>query len=268
MRKAGLVLITVFWLGMMGALVRSEFTSRHSDGIPIPAHLIWERILQASDPSVLVLTLAGSNKRMGSFKWVPTIIEQQPAPQDNRDIEGMVAGITGYSLDLDGNALLQTDFWTNHIRISGRLNIDTNQAWTDFFLQLSVRPDVWVLEASAKEATLRVRSGTPGDPFERTLQLKDLTSPSKVLRELTGGALPEALLNLPAFPSSMGTNSSKIEARRDHRLRIGSHKIRSLLLRATILGHQELRLYINPQSGEVLRLDLPNQISLVNEILL
>ena len=260
MRRLFFCLVSLFWLGMNGLLLQSEFGSRHSDGTSIPPELIWKKLIQATDSSMLVLTWKGSPHRIGSFKWVPTTLEMaEPRQANDSGLEGMAAGISGYSLDLDGNALFRSDEWTNHVRLSVHLKIDTNNAPTDLYVQIALKPEVWILEASMAEGWVKIRSEGQGEHWEKKWSTKDFSTPQHWLSELGTGFVPEMLMTLPLLRGGEERLKLNWEARRDHRLGYGAQQVRCLQLRVTAFGNYEARLYLNPQSGEIIRLDLPNQ---------
>lgn len=258
-----------FWIVMSILLVQSEFGDLHGSGTPIPPELIWRKVLLATDPSLLAMTIHGPTNRLGSFKCVPGIVESA-ASNEAELPEGMAAAVTGYTLDFDGNLLLPMDHLTNHLRISLHVATDTNLVWQSLHLHVTLRPESWTLDVDAPKETVTVRTEGSAPTELQTYTFKDLANPQRVLRQLGGWMFPELLVGLgtKSGPASSAAFPVELDARKDHRLKFGSQKVRCLRLKATVLGGYSAQLYINPQSGEILRIDFPNQISLVNETLL
>ena len=266
--------VFVFWAVMSGLLIRSEFGELHTTGIRIPPDVVWRKAVLATDPSLLAVTYHGVTNRIGSFKCVPGILEEVPDVSTNdlnADLpEGMAHALAGYSLDLDGTLLMFLDPLTNHLRISLNLRTDTNLVWQTLHLQLGLRPETWTVEADAARQTVRVRTEGGGVSEEKIYPFADLSNPDRLLRQFGGLFLPEVFTGLlgAGRPSSSAPFQVEVDARKDHRLKLGSQRLRCLRLRLSFLGRYRATLYLNPQSGEILRLDLPNQVSLVNETLM
>lgn len=268
MRRILYFCVIAFWLLMSLLLIQSEFGELHTAGVPIPPEVVWKKMIQATDPSLLAVTLHGPTNRIGSFKWVPSLVEtNEPVPPDTDQSlpEGMSQGVSNYLLDFDGSLSLTLDGWTNRVRVSMRLKTDTNAVWQEFHLQVGLRPEIWTFEADAAKQTLRVRTDGSAGSDEKVYAFKDLADSRKWMRQLGGLMLPELIAGLSQPSSSAHPLGFELEARRDHRLKFGAQRIRCFRLRASILGRYHMDLYLNPQSGEVIRVDLPNQIALMNE---
>lgn len=273
MRRIFYFAVVVFWAVMSFLLVQSEFGDLHSTGIPIPPEVIWRKVVLATDPSLLAMTLHGPTNRLGSFKCVPGVVETAPvagADGESELPEGMAASITGYTLDLDGNMLFLLDHLTNHLRISLHLKTDTNLVWQMLHLQMTLRPETWTIEVDVPKESVTVRTEGSGPAEIQEYKFKDLANPQRLLRQFGGLMFPEvlALLGTRAGGGMSAALAVDLDARKDHRLKFGSQKVRCLRLKATVLGNYSAQLYVNPQSGEILRIDFPNQISFINETLL
>ena len=259
--------ITAFWCVMSWLLLRSEFGDLHAVGTPVPPSLIWKRLLESSDQSLLALTHHGFTNRIGSFKWLPTTLETNlPATSNGASLpEGMTQGVLGYTIDFDGTLLLPNVALTNRARLSSQIQTDAVGNWTHLHLQISMKPMVWTIEADAVSHSIQVRTEGAGAPEESTYTLKDLTNPQGLLTRL--GLFPSLPWLRPGLLSDKTSLSTliQVDARQDHRLRFGGQRIRCFRLRFTMLGSYTADLYVNPQSGEVIRIDLPDRLTLVNE---
>ncbi|HAM72798.1 MAG TPA: hypothetical protein DCM86_14245 [Verrucomicrobiales bacterium] len=274
MRRIFYSAVFLFWAVMSGLLIQSEFGELHTTGIPVPPDVIWKKAILATDPSLLAVTYHGLTNRIGSFKCIPGILEEVPDLSTNdpdADLpEGMARALAGYSLDLDGTLLLFLDPLTNHLRVSLNIKTDTNLVWQTLHLQVGLRPETWTFEADAPGQTLRVKTEGGGAVDEKTYRFAELSNPGRLLRQFGGLFMPDLFTGMLGGGADGPGSALRIEidSRKDHRLRMGSQRFRCFRLRFSILGRYSATLYLNPQSGEILRLDLPNQVSLVNETLM
>ena len=89
------------------------------------------------------------------------------------------------------------------------------------------------------------------------------------MRELGGPALPAALaaLGLPLYQANPSSTAIGLtwEARND-RLKIGSNYIRVYRLEARLFDRFKAVLFVSPV-GEILRMELPDEIVLTNDAL-
>lgn len=263
--------ITAFWCLMSYLLLRSEFGDLHAVGTPIPPTLIWKRLLESSDQSLLALTHHGLTNRIGSFKWLPTTVETNLTSADNgiELPEGMTHGILGYTIDFDGNLILPDASPTNRIRLSSQIRTDAAGAWTHLHLQIALKPRIWTIEADASDTSVRVHTENAGVVDEAVYTIKDVLTSQGLLSQL--GLFGEYSAMLPALMAKHNSASSSfftVDARQDHRLRFGGQKIRCYRLRFTALGSYIIDVFVNPQSGEVIRVNFPNRVSLINETFL
>lgn len=262
--------ITAFWCLMSYLLLRSEFGDLHAIGTPIPPVLIWKRLLESSDQSLLALTHHGLTNRIGSFKWLPTTVETNISSTDSgiELPEGMTHGILGYTIDFDGNLILPDASPTNRIRLSSQIRTDAEGAWTHLHLQIALKPRIWTIEADAADSAVRVHTENAGAVEDAVYTVKDLFTSQGLLSQI--GLFGELSAMLPALMAQRNSASSLItvDARQDHRLRFGGQKIRCYRLRFTALGSYVIDVFVNPQSGEVIRMNFPNRVSLINETFL
>jgi hypothetical protein len=101
------------------------------------------------------------------------------------------------------------------------------------------------------------------------LTFAELRNPDKLARELGGPTLPGALaalgLPLPQNGASSVTLGLKWDARND-RIQIGNNLVRVYRLEARLFERVKAALFVSPV-GEILRLELPGDIVMVNDAL-
>lgn len=265
--RAFVILVTAFFVTMNVLLWRSEFGARGRLGAPVPAEVVWEKVLTSPDNSWLEIRHHGV--KIGRAHWVASIGEENAAESlvsDELPPEGMVKVLTGYSLDFDGNVSLED---LTRLRFNFNLRLDTNQNWKDITLKLTVKPFSWEVQASEEKKTVRFVTEDDEASRDRTFTFADLRNPEKVLRELGGPTLPAALaaFGLPLQQAQPGavTLGLKWEAHND-RLKIGNNPVRVYRLEARLLERYKAVLFVSPV-GEILRMELPDEIVLTNDAL-
>jgi len=265
--RAFVILVTAFFVTMNVLLWRSEFGARGRLGAPLPAEVVWEKVLTSPDNSFL--EIRHHRVKIGHARWVASIGEETmsktPSSEDLPP-EGMVKVPTGYSLDFDGNVSLED---LTRFRFHFMLKLDTNQNWKDITLDLTVKPFSWKVQASEEKKTVRLVTVDDESTRDRTFTFADLRDPEKLLRELGGPTLPAALaaFGLPLKQALPGTATVGIkwEAYND-RLKIGNNLVRVYRLEARLFERYKAVLFVSPV-GEILRMELPDEIVLTNDAL-
>ena len=262
-----LLLVTAFFITMNVLLWRSEFGSRGHIGAPVPADLVWEKVLTSPDNSWLEIRHHGV--KTGRAQWAASIGELVATGKvisDELPPEGMVKTLTGYSISFDGTVSLDD---LSRLRFDLNLKLDTNQNWRTLGLKFTIKPFSWEIQSSAAEQTLRFLADGE-EKIDRTFTFADLRNPDKLVRELGGAALPGALaalgLPLPQAGSSSASLALKWEAHND-RLDIRNNLIRVYRLEARLFERLKATLFVSPV-GEILRLELPDEIVMINEALI
>ena len=142
--------------------------------------------------------------------------------------------------------------------------------WEEFGLRVGLRPTEWTVRSVAAEGKVHLTVDEGDAAFQRVFAFRDLRNPEKLLREFGGPLLPATLaafgFSMPATDSvqnlSLGLNW---EAHQD-RLPIGNARLRCYRLRARLFDRYEIVLFVST-IGEILRVELPDQIVLRNEAL-
>jgi hypothetical protein len=255
--------VTMLFVTMNVLLWRSEWAGRGRFGAGVPTRVVWEKVLTSPDNSFLEIRHHGA--KIGRANWVASIEEAFP-DQDDPELppEGMVKRVTGYRLDFDGSLTL-SDFPRARFYMS--LKLDTNQTWKEFDLRVNMKPLRWEITATADAQQVRISTEDDEGRNEFKHSFAELRQPETILRDLGGPGLP-ALLGLMGFPRSIpagapGAAGFQWDARLD-RLPIGRTSIRVYCLEARLLDRYKAVLLVSPV-GEILRVELPDEILLINE---
>jgi hypothetical protein len=157
------------------------------------------------------------------------------------------------------------------------LRLDTNQIWRELNLKFQIKPFSLEVAASAvrEEFRLVVDEETRK---EYVYSFADLRNPDKILRDIGGPLLPTALgalslslrspgrMDAPGAGTGAGAGAGfSWEARQD-RLQLGRTDLRVYRLEARLLGRYTVVLFVSPV-GEVLRVELPDDVVMMNEAL-
>jgi hypothetical protein len=266
------LLVVVFFVLMNLLLVRSEFgrSPLHS---PVSTAMVWQKVLTAPDNSSLEILHHG--KRIGYCTWAPNVGEELATGKVSSETpppEGMVKQLNGYSILFEGNFGL--DDFANRLRFELSLKLSTNHSWLEFSTKLNLRPSIWEFRAVAAEEKARLRIEDSSGKAEHVFTFAELQSPEKIVREFGGPLMPEVLeaLGLPLRPGKLSATNGPAalslglewEARNDW-LRIGHERMRVFRLQARLLGSLQLLIYVSPV-GEILRVELPDEIVLANRL--
>ncbi|MCI0747135.1 MAG: hypothetical protein L0Y58_17165 [Verrucomicrobia subdivision 3 bacterium] len=260
--------VTLFFVSMNVLLWRREIAGTNNLGSPVSVRMVWEKVLTAPDFSPLEIRHHG--EKIGYCRWIPSIEEDRSAARARSgDLppEGMVRRPLNYVIDLNGVILLDE---VQRLRFSFDLKLSTNHTWQEFSGRVGLRPSEWSVRSVAGERQLQVVIEEDGAKSERVFTYDDLRNPDKLLREFGGPLLPVTLgalgLSVPSTTTiqtlSLGL---KWEAHQD-RLSVGNATIRGYRLRARLFDRYEIVLFVS-SVGEILRVELPDQVLLRNDAL-
>jgi hypothetical protein len=272
--KIYFLLVSAFFVTMNVLLWRSEFGGRGQFGTPLPAETVWEKVLTSPDHSGLEIRHKGV--KIGRANWWATISEAPAASLLNTDDvppEGMVKTVTGYGLDCDGTVSLED---LSRVRFTCGIKFNTNQSWQQIDVKITIKPFVWEIHASAVTETLRFVAEDDEGRRDQSYPFSDLQSPEKLAKAF-GGPLMPALLALSGLPKTLPLESKPAspspislgllwEARNDW-LRIGRTPIRVYRIEAKLFDRFRAVFFVSPV-GEILRVELPNDVMLMNEALM
>jgi|SRR6185503_7834225 len=274
--KIYFLVVTAFFVTMNVLLWRSEFSARGRFGTPLPPEAVWEKVLTSPDFSHLEVRHKGV--KIGLAHWSAQISEA-PAPSllntDELPPEGMIKRVTGYALHFDSTVSLDD---LSRLRIDCRLDLATNQSWQEFSLKLALKPapSTWEFHASAAKGTFRFLAEDEEGRREQTFKFSDLQNPEKLARSIGGPLMPAMLtaLGLPmnAPPGGKPAGAANLslglawEARNDW-LKLGRNPIRVYRIEAKLFERFRAVFFVSP-IGELLRVELPDEIVLMNEALI
>jgi hypothetical protein len=271
-RKLSFALITIFWITMNALLWRAEFVGKEI-GAAIPVSLIWQKILTSPDDSGLAVNLKG--ERVGYVRWAPNIGEEVATGKtanENTEIEGRVKKLTGYTLHADGNFMMLEG--GGRVRFELDAKFAANDEWTEWTFKGIQRPNIWGISANRKDETIELSIGEGRSKVKQMFHFADFRSPGKLIENLgIGDELPFAtalLPNLAMIPDGTNAPALKLgihwEGRQDW-LQMGHSRVKVYQLRARLLEKYEITIIVS-RVGEILRVDLPGEMSLVNEALI
>ena len=258
-----ITLVVGFFITMNVLLFRSEFGSgRH--GSPMPVATVWEKILNCPDSPFLEIRY--KNRKVGRAHWSSSIVEGPAvAGEDDEEMpEGMVRTSTGYTLEFDGSFNLDE---STRLKFNSILRLDTNNAWQQLNLNLTLKPESWRLIATATNETLRFVSEGDEGAKEQVFTFAELRNPEKLARALGGPLLPVTLGAMGLSLNQTGTNRMATNLRwraRQSSLAVGRNSIRAYRLEARLLERARLVIFVSPV-GEILRMELPGEVVLNNE---
>ena len=269
-----LLILVSFWLVMTTLLWRSEISGRGPPGSTIPITLVWETILTAPDDSTMEVSMQGH--KLGFVRWIPTVSEGTSTGKrmsDQYDLEGMIEGPADYRVNLEANLLLPDNL--GRLRVDGTGRFATNFVWREATLISQIRPMSLKLDSSAASRLLNIEYYDGESTNKQNVSFDDLSNPTRLLARLQK-ANPAAAVGMLAVPAMMGTNSMtspgglalglKWTAKNDW-LKMGRSNVRVYRLEAKLLDRYEAVILVS-RVGELLKITLPGEITLINDALM
>jgi len=258
-------LVALFWVVMNVLLWRAEFGGGKEFGSAVSPEIVWQKILTAPDDSTLEISLKG--RKIGYCRWGANAGAELAAGKlSSEDYlpEGMVEQLSRYTIDLEGNLLPAQP--ATRVRFNLHLDFATDHTWRELSLRVGTRPGVWMVHTTAAGQTLEFEYEDETGKWSRTFGFDELRDPGKLLEEFAG-PLPVALLGPVAGWEQQKDLSLGLrwEARNDW-LQIGHSEVRVYRLQAHLLDRYQAVILVS-RVGEILRVELPGGLLLVNEAL-
>lgn len=262
--RAFFVAVTVFWMVMNVLLWRSEYGSQTSSSVPVES--VWERILTAADSSAMQVYHHG--QLLGVLRWSPTVIESAEVNTNGIDntssgIEGMIQKAGGYRMELDGTLQLSGDA-SQRFRVNSTLELSTNRVWRELDIVVQQRRTSWHVGLRAADETIRLAWQDGEAKTEQTFRFADLSNPALLLEGLgvlaPFGLAPRALVEAPG---TRGWSDRLKSTAVNDTLRVGNARLRVYRIQVRFLERFDAVLFIS-RAGELLKIELPDQIRLVN----
>jgi hypothetical protein len=263
-RSPAFYLVAAFWILMNVLLWRSEFQGAHNLGNSIPVGVVWQKILTAPDDSALEIMRSG--KKMGFCRWIPNIGEEVATGKaSTEELEGMVRRLSGYSLNVEGNFLLPENHGRFRFDFKGQFS--TNKTWKDLKLKTILRPAEWEIHASSADQTVEIRILDGDSDWRHTFAIQDLQNPQKLLGDLGMDGFA-GMLSSFGFSGTNSNRSLGLQWNAQHDfLKIGHSDVRVYRVQASLLDRYRVVLWIS-LVGEIMRVELPYQIVLLNDALI
>ncbi len=265
LRRLYFPLVILFWITMNALLWRFEMSSRGGGGSAVPVGVVWGRILTAPDASSL--EILRDKQRLGHCRWAAdvTSAETGSARVGDDEIEGRVGQLAGYTLELDGNVLVGET--PPRLRFTWQAEIGTNQAWRQMNFKLNTRPSTLEVRANAADRSVVIRRDNPETAWERKIAFDELANPDALFAKI---GVPMASVWLKVLAPDMELkNLASLdlglnwEARSDW-LVVGNARLRVYRLQARIFDKYKAVVYVS-RVGEIMRVELPGDVLLVNE---
>jgi hypothetical protein len=258
-------------------LWRNEWDSRQHTGTPVPIRTVMTKILTAPDNSTLEILQHGKN--IGFCRIIPNVSEGAATGQlmtDEFEPEGAVRKLSGYTLDIEGNATILSP--TNRVNFSSNLSLSTNLNCHQWRLKISNGGNVWESESDFLTEHIGFNFKNQSDAWKGEVTFAELRQPEKLLFRLGVPWLIPLLPSLtaplrsPAPSGSPGTNGIASfdpglnwSAANDWTL-VAHTRVRAYRIQVKLLDRYSAVAWIS-RVGEILRLELPNDIVLVNDAL-
>jgi hypothetical protein len=264
-----LILVTLFWVTMNVLLWRSEFGPGKYAGSPVPPMVVWQKILTAPDNSSLNITHHGV--KIGNCQWSAAVGPNGSASKlllNDDPVDALQDRPLNYRIDVQGTVMVGNP--AIPLGFALNLEFDTNHVWQEFRLRLNSRPNRMELRARASEGTIHVQADGEGGRIERVINLSDLLNPEALARDLDLPAGLSALELLSAMglqsrghPNSPTSLGLAWQARNDW-INIAHTAVRAYRVQAPLLDRFHVVVIVS-RVGEILRVELPDEVVFVND---
>jgi hypothetical protein len=264
--RIGFIFVTLFWLTMNVLLWRAEYGAGKAAGSPVPIALVGEKILTAPDSSSL--TIVHEGQRVGFCHWTTSVGEELSQLREEDDPtapEGMVRRVTGYRVQLEGS-VMPPDY-DQRFRFECSLELGTRYDWRQFRMKINMRPYTWAVHAVAQEERVAFTYEEGQAKVQRSLSFAELQHPERWAVGFAGPLLAAMLEALPVPLSVDGVKGLASSVRWDSRhgnLRLSHTPVRVYRLQGEVLERYRVVVWVS-RVGEILRVELPGQVSLVND---
>jgi hypothetical protein len=267
-RYASFAVIALFWVLMNGLLWRSEFGSGSKIASSVPPSLVWEKILTAPDDSALSINLKG--RKLGYLRIRPAAREAgtEDKVANENEPEGMVRRVTEYSLQFEGSMVAEVI--ARSLRFNSEFIFDRSMEWQQFQVETFVRPYRWQLKGNAAERDLWFQSTDGESEWIHHFTLDDLRNPQQLSRVIDAPMLTALIpqyFNSVGMTNATGSLSLGLDWQAQFEwLKIGRNRVRIYRLEAKLLDRHRVVVLVS-RVGEILRVELPGELKLINEVL-
>jgi hypothetical protein len=256
--------VGIFWVTMNVLLWRAEYGAGRELGSPVPVAVVWRKILNAPDDSALVVQHRG--QRVGFCRWIANVGEtptskRPPNPVD--DLEGRVREPAGFTIDVEGSALVAEV--SQRLRLSLHAQFAPDDAWRTFELIVGLRPATVEIRGSAPGQIIELKTEVAGQRWQRRFTFAELRQPGALLAEL-GGPWAAGMPALAGLPDPARLSAGLVWQAHHDTLRVGRTDVRAYRLHAKLLDRHQAVVYVS-RAGEILRVELPGEVVLMNDAL-
>lgn len=260
--RIALVTTALFWLVMNGLLWQSEWGDRFTADSGIDPGLVWRKLLDAPDSSTL--TIRHQGRPLGTLEWHPSVLET-PRGDTTPAIEGMVSTPAGHhlrvSLRFSGE-----DNPLNRVMVLGNIDLSPSNTLDRLQVRVDQRPRSWEILTEGGSDRVRVVSEEGRRRFEQSFETRNLAAlqvmAAPYLAALPAGMVPPETWNRPESIA----RSVTVEARSDW-MQVGRSRVKVHRVTARLPGKLEATAFIS-RAGELLKVQLPDRLQLVNEAIL
>ena len=268
-RIASLVFIALFWVLMNGLLWRSEFGSGSKVAARVPPSSVWEKILTAPDDSSLSINING--KKVGYLRIHPRVNETGVDSKitNPNEIEGIVRHVSEYNFQVEGS--LVAEMIGRSVRFDSESVFDPEFSWQRFRAEANIRPNRWEIKANATDREVWLQSTDGESEWIHSFPFEDLRHPQRLLRQVESPILATLLPQVLSTVASTNTTAASLalglkwETRMEW-LHIGRSRVRIYRAEAKLLDQYRIVVLVS-RVGEILRIELPGEIKLINEVL-
>ena len=268
-RVASFVFIALFWALMNGLLWRFEFGSGSKVAAKVPPSSVWEKVLTAPDDSSLSINIGG--KKVGYLRIHPRVNESAADTKvaNANEIEGIVRKVLEYNFQVEGS--LVAEMIGRSVRFDSEFVFDPEFAWQRFRAEGIVRPNRWEIKSDVSDRQIWLQSTDGETEWINSFSFEELRNPQRLMSQLESPILATLLPQLLSTVTS--TNNAapslslglKWETRMDW-LRIGRNRVRIYRAEAKLLDQYRIIVLVS-RVGEILRIELPGEVKLINEVL-
>jgi hypothetical protein len=260
-RTTAMILVAgAFWSVMNVLLWRDEFGLGDAASSSIPISVVWEKVLSSADQSVL--NIRHSGRTIGTLEWTPSVTETVRTNSEV-EIEGMVGESTGYHVQailrfFGGNTAL------GKLLVQGGADFGAGRDWTRLEVHVDQRPKSWTLRAEAGTGEVRLSYQEGRRQVEQRFETGDLGTLGALLGPF-GALLPGSGGPGPALSPELLAQNLRWTASNDW-LKIGRNRVRVYKVTGRFGSALEAVAYVS-RAGEILKVQLPDSLQLVNDAL-
>lgn len=254
----------VFW-GVMNVLLwQEEYGARRSSN-SVPTSAVWEKILSAADRSVLGIRRDG--RTIGTLEWTPSVLENART-NTGIEIEGLVDAATGYHIQTVLR-FFAGDPGLGRLLVQGGADFGEDLAWRNLEVRVDQRPRIWNLRADAGSGEVVLEMEEGRRRMEQRFQARDLSTVSGLLGPLApllpSGLGSAGIASAPGRAPEWLERNLRVDAAQAW-MKVGSSRLRVYKVTGRFGGSVEATAYVS-RAGEILKVQLPDNIQLVNDAL-